>query len=170
MNAINYHLWTRLGMLWVAFASFVAGDPKLPDPEHRQELVGTVTKVLDGDSFWLDHGDATTKIRLRFVDAPENDQPYGDKAKAFTEKFVKGKLVTCYPFGKSFDRVLATCYVEDVSLIEELTKNGLGWIDQRYTKNKQLLAMQQEAIKKRVGLWSQSAPKPPWEWRKRNKK
>lgn len=167
MTPFNYALWTRFGMLWVAIAAYMA---PLPDPEHRHELTGTVVKVLDGDSFWLDHGDAVTKIRLRFVDAPELDQPYGDKAKAFTEKFVKGQQVTVYPFGKSYDRVLATAYVGDKSLIEELVKAGLGWIDQRYTKNKKLLALEKEAIQKRVGLWAQSTPKPPWEWRKRNKK
>ncbi len=149
------------------FAGSWIGDAPLPPPEHRSELVGTLAKPLhDGDTLWLDHGDAASKIRLRFVDAPEINQPYGDKAQKFTQKFLADKEITCYPHGKSFDRIVADVYVDRASLAEALVGAGLGWVDERYTKNPKLLKLQADAKASGAGLWKDSKPVPPWAWRK----
>ncbi len=151
------------------FAGSWIGDTKpLPAPEDRAELVGTLAKpVHDGDGLWLNHGDAASKIRLRFVDAPEIGQPFGDVAQKFSQKFLAGKEITCYPHGKSFDRIVADVYVDRQSLAEALIGAGLGWVDERYTKNPKLLKLQADAKAGGKGLWgAKETPIPPWSWRK----
>lgn len=155
----------------LALASLLAGtwvtDAKpLPPPEARPQLIGTVEKVDDGDTFWIDHGDASTKIRVRFADAPEHDQPYGAEAKAFTAKFLGTGNIVCIPHGKSYDRVLADVIVNNGSLGAALVTEGLAWVDTRYTKNKALIASQAQAKAAKKGLWADKAPIAPWDWRK----
>jgi len=63
----------------------------------------TVTRVLDGDTFHClpqytipgakIHKDRTISVRLRGVDAPEKQQPYGIDAKESLKELVGGKTM-----------------------------------------------------------------------------
>lgn len=80
--------------------------------------------VIDGDTIVI----RRTKIRLSGIDAPELDQPYGQKAKWAMVDICKGQVVTAKLNGVvSYDRVVGTCYLPDGRDIgAELIKRGLA--------------------------------------------
>ena len=80
--------------------------------------------VIDGDTIKI----RGMKIRLAGINAPELDRPYGVKSKYEMVNIVKGKKVYVVPDGTtSFDRIVATCYIDgDLDIGAELIKRGLA--------------------------------------------
>ena len=53
---------------------------------------GRVVAVIDGDTITVEQGEGIrVKIRLWGIDCPESDQPWGDRATAFTTEKCLGK-------------------------------------------------------------------------------
>lgn len=80
--------------------------------------------VIDGDTIVI----KGTKIRLAGIDAPELDQPWGQKSKWAMVAICKGQVVTAKLNGeRSHDRLVAICYLPCGSDIgAELNKQGLA--------------------------------------------
>jgi micrococcal nuclease len=80
--------------------------------------------VVDGDTIVIDK----ITIRLFGIDAPEMDQPYGQKAKWALVNLCKGQLVRAEFDGSlSHDRCVAICYLPDGrDLSAEMVKCGLA--------------------------------------------
>lgn len=80
--------------------------------------------VIDGDTVII----KGTKIRLAGVDAPELDEPFGQKAKWAMVRICKGQVVNVDLNGEtSHDRLVGTCYLPDGRDIgAELIKQGLA--------------------------------------------
>ena len=123
--------------------------------------------VADGDTVTL-KGLGT--VRFIGVDTPEKNHPQlpvqfmSKEAGAFTEEICLGKRVRVeydpYDSDKrgNYGRVLGYVYLEDGSFLqEELIKNGYAIAYTKYPlderKKTQFLAWEQEAKKKRIGLW-----------------
>ena len=67
----------------------------LPTLLSPHTLKGKIIRVSDGDTvILLDSDDTQHKIRLHGIDAPENGQPYGNKAKEYLSDLIAGKTVT----------------------------------------------------------------------------
>ena len=49
-------------------------------PVVGAELVGRITKVVDGDTVIVESGDRLFTVRLNHIDAPEKNQSYGKEA------------------------------------------------------------------------------------------
>ena len=54
---------------------------------------GVVTKIIDGDTVYLNSNGKEFKIRLQFIDAPELEQSFGKESKLFLENLVLNKEV-----------------------------------------------------------------------------
>lgn len=80
--------------------------------------------VIDGDTIVIQ----CTKIRLAGIDAPELDQPFGQKSKWEMVKICKGQVITARLTGeRSHDRLVGTCHLPDGSDIgAELVRRGLA--------------------------------------------
>lgn len=80
--------------------------------------------VIDGDTIVI----RFIHIRLGGIDAPELDQPWGQKAKWAMVALCKGNEITAHVTGEmSHDRVVATCTLPDGrDLAAELVKQGLA--------------------------------------------
>jgi endonuclease YncB( thermonuclease family) len=80
--------------------------------------------VIDGDTIII----RGRKIRLAGINAPELDQPWGQKSKWEMVKIVKGKIVRVVPNGEtSYDRIVATCFIdENTDIGAELISRGLA--------------------------------------------
>ena len=87
-----------------------------------------VTKVVDGDTFWVDDGsEKGLKIRFIGVDAPESRRTgrkeigyYGQEAKEYMTKLLSGKRVRLeYDVGMfdQYKRTLAYVYLEDNTFV-----------------------------------------------------
>ncbi len=64
--------------------------------EEANLITATVTRVVDGDTAYVNTGGRSEKVRFIGVDAPENTrevEPYGKEAAAYTTKQLLGKKV-----------------------------------------------------------------------------
>ncbi|MCF6316075.1 MAG: thermonuclease family protein [Marinosulfonomonas sp.] len=80
--------------------------------------------IIDGDTIVIKR----IKIRLAGIDAPELDQPWGQKSKWAMVAICKGQVITAKLNGeRSHDRLVATCYLPNGNDIgAELIKQGLA--------------------------------------------
>lgn len=129
-----------------------------------------VVGVHDGDSITvLTSSNQQIKVRLEGIDCPELKQDYGQKAKQYTSTLCFGKEVRVEETGKDrYGRTLAFIYIGNTCINKELLRAGMAWHFKKYNSNSELNRLESAARSKKVGLWSQSSPIPPWEFR--NKK
>jgi len=134
---------------------------------------GKVVKVSDGDTFHLlTAGNRQVKVRLYGVDAPEKGQAFGSRAQQTLSQLVFGRQVTVNSKGTDqFKRVLGIVVVQNdagstIVVNEALLQQGMAWHFTRYDKNPDWARLQQQAKANKTGLWADSNPTPPWEWRK----
>ncbi len=127
-----------------------------------------VTGVSDGDSLTVIVNKKKDTIRLLDVDAPELKQPYGTQAKAVLTQLVQGKEVWVdYTQVDQNGRLLAEVTLPDGrSVNRELVARGLAWHFVKYSKSPFLTWLEKQARAKKLGLWQQSAPLSPWEFRR----
>ncbi|RLS35043.1 MAG: thermonuclease family protein [Planctomycetota bacterium] len=131
-----------------------------------------VVSVHDGDTITgLNANNEQVKIRLDAIDAPELKQPYGQAAKKALSDMVFGKDVLLYPKTKDrYGRTVGHVVVgkKDVNLA--LLEGGMAWHYTQYDKNKRMGQAEVEARAAHRGLWQDTQPVPPWDWRKNAKK
>ncbi|EBN3062761.1 hypothetical protein DPO09_22460 [Salmonella enterica] len=128
---------------------------------------GKVIRVLDGDTIEVLQEDKPVRVRLANIDAPEKKQAYG----YWSTKQLKG-LVAAQPvtvtytqtdrYGRIIGRVFTTNGIEANRF---MVLSGAAWVYERYNADNALPALQREAQKMKLGLWADSQPVPPWEWR-----
>lgn len=90
--------------------------------------------VIDGDTIVVEK----TKVRLAGIDAPELDQPWGQKAKWEMVKICKGQILNVELTGEtSYDRLIGTCYLPDGRDVgAEIIKAGLALDGGHFSKGK----------------------------------
>jgi micrococcal nuclease len=128
---------------------------------------GKVVRVRDGDSIVVMRGGVGIEVRLDGIDCPELAQAFGRKAKVFTSGLVFGKAVRLVVTGKDrYDRELAEVFLPDGrSLNKVLVGSGLAWWYRNYSSDRSLEALERTARISRRGLWADSDPVPPWDFR-----
>lgn len=135
-----------------------------------QTINGKVVAVKDGDTFVL----LTAKkeqitIRLAEIDCPESGQAFGKNAKQFLSNLIFSKTVSCQiTTTDSYGRSIAKVYIDGAYVSEELVKNGWAWHYKKYSTSEKLAALEYEARKNKIGLWSVPGAVAPWQWRKNN--
>lgn len=151
---------------------------------HADTLTGRVVGVTDGDTITvLDAERQQHKIRLGGIDAPEKAQPFGEKSKQNLSRLVFNKNVRVEwnkldRYGRIVGKVWVqpadcpTCPMTLDAGHAQITV-GLAWWYRKYADEQppqdrgQYEFSEQEAKAKRVGLWQEAEPIPPWEWRRR---
>jgi endonuclease YncB( thermonuclease family) len=141
---------------------------------HADTLTGRVVRVTDGDTIVvLDADETQHKIRLTGIDAPERGQAYGTKSKEHLSESVAGEVVVVeYDKYDRYGRVLGKVLLdgEDVNL--EQIWAGLAWHYKKYqgeqtvTDGVAYSDAEMEARRRKLGLWSDPAAMPPWDYRK----
>lgn len=92
---------------------------------HAAELSGIVTEVQDGDSLTLVNWDATYKIRLVDIDAPEWKQPRGKDFRASLFHMCAFKQATAETVGEDrYGRTLARVTCAGVDANAEQVRRG----------------------------------------------
>lgn len=118
-----------------------------------------VKRVIDGDTIELANGQI---VRFVGVNAPNNGEPFEEKATEANAKLVQGKTITfeydAYTSDR-FGRVLAYAFVDGKNVVVELARLGLAKVtiyeDRRKLKYQDvLLKVQDEAKQKKRGIWS----------------
>jgi endonuclease YncB( thermonuclease family) len=151
---------------------------------HADTLTGRVVGVSDGDTITvLDANRQQHKIRLQGIDAPEKAQPFGQRSKENLSRHVFGKDVRVeWEKRDRYKRIVGKVWVQPASCPTcpmtldaghaQITAGMALWY-RKYAKEQSpqdrgaYEFSEQEAKAKRVGLWSDADPVPPWEWRRR---
>ncbi|MGI0120319.1 thermonuclease family protein [Zooshikella sp. RANM57] len=153
---------TLVALLIAALPSFALAD-----------IVGKVVSVADGDTITvLDDSKKQHKIRFAEIDTPEKAQPYGSKAKKALSDLIFSKTVEVREHDVDrYGRIVGHVYLGGTWINAEMVKQGHAWVYRAYSKNKNLLALEQEAKAAKRGLWalSEAQQMPPWEWRKQQR-
>jgi micrococcal nuclease len=89
---------------------------------------GPVVYVGDGDGVCIALGpEATDWVEVRLADfhAPELQEPGGEAAKAALRRIALGRVVSCEAGPRSYDRVVAACTLQGVSLGDRMRGAGV---------------------------------------------
>ena len=152
--------------------TFQSRSPRFPAPY----LMARVRFVHDGDTVTVQTAESEIRVRLDSIDCPENDQPWGNYAKAGLIKLIGGRNVQLEAHGlDSYGRTLATLYVksenEVINVNEKMVARGHAWVvgndSNHLSKNRKsrLISLENFARSKRMGLWKAENPIAPWAWR-----
>lgn len=133
-----------------------------------EQQTGKVVKVIDGDTFDLLTEEKTIRVRMFGIDSPERGQAYNVKAKEFTASVIAGKEIKVSIHNKDrYGRFVCDVYLLDGTYVNaEIVKAGYAWHFVRYSNDPQLAKAEDEARNDKRGLWKDSDPMPPWEYRK----
>lgn len=141
-----------------------------PKAGDEGALYGLFVAIVDGDTFKAKVQGAVMDFRLQAVDAPERDQPYGDKATVELAKLVRGRnLVFVYDDVDRYGRIVARVWVGNVDVNREMISRGAAWFDSEYADDDELYHAEQQARDAKRGLWALAREQliEPWVWRKR---
>lgn len=135
------------------------------------EIQGKVIRVLDGDTIEVLQDKNPVRIRLANIDAPEKKQPFGRWSTNQLKALLAGQSVTVsYTQTDRYGRVLGRVITANgTEANRQQVLKGAAWVYDRYNTDNSLPALQREAQTQKRGLWADSNPVQPWEWRhKRN--
>ncbi len=152
----------RLGWTGLALLLIVASEPI-----SAETLVGHVVAVHDGDTLTvLATGQRRVRVRLAQIDAPERDQPFGQKSRQSLSGLALHRTASvAVQKMDDYGRMVGTVTVYGLSVETELVRRGLAWVYRQYSHDPQLLALEAEAKAARRGLWAAANPIAPWDWR-----
>jgi endonuclease YncB( thermonuclease family) len=165
MRATVFCLW-----LAIAFSQFAYG---------QSTLTGRVVKVSDGDTIHVQTaiGEEPVKIRLAGIDAPENRQPFSEQSRRGLAEIVAGKTVTVEWFKKDkYQRLVGKVKFQDLDAGLAQVRAGLAWHYKQFANEQSAAdqiaydAAEVAARARRIGLWKELRPDPPWEWRDARRK
>jgi endonuclease YncB( thermonuclease family) len=145
---------------------------------------GIVTHVSDGDTLKIETAEGTVlKVRLYGIDAPETEkinrrtgevtkqgQPFGEDAeRALMGKTLNKKVTVDIMSVDRYRRMVGIVRLDSRSINLEMVREGWAWAYRQYLDRpyaSEYLGAENEARSKRLGLWQQANPQPPWEFRK----
>ena len=173
----------RLIFSWLGLALLLSAEVVLADT-----LAGKVVGVSDGDTITvLDSDKRQHKIRVAGIDAPETNQAFGQRSKESLSRVVFGKEVEVqWSKHDRYQRIVGKVMVAEPGCqrpdcaktldagLGQVTA-GFAWWYRKYAKEqsaedaRSYETAEQEARARRVGLWRDAEPTPPWDWRKKDR-
>jgi endonuclease YncB( thermonuclease family) len=147
------------------------------------DILGKVVAVTDGDTIKvLDYNRVLHKIRLTGIDAPEKAQPFGNASRKHLASMVAGKEVRVETLKNDrYGRVLGKVWVQPrdcpdcgktLNANHAQILSGMAWWYQDYARDQsaedrgRYKSAVDEARGRKLGLWSEPDPVPPWAWRR----
>ena len=145
-------------------------------------IVGKVIKVTDGDTITIRSNGEEIRVRLSGIDAPESDQPFGRESTKKLSSLVKRKEVKVETNKTDrYGRVLGKVWVQpsdcsncgktlDANHAQILA--GMAWWYRQYANEQspedrgRYESAEEEARKGGWGLWAETNPVAPWDWRR----
>ena len=163
----------------------VAGIPERVFSRNGASVLhGTVTRVSDGDTIWVEgtviwaNGQPSTpgavplkyKVRLDRIDAPESDQPFGEASKRHLKSIIAGRRVAVqYEREDKYGRLLGIVFLEGEDINLRMVKDGCAWHYRHFDDTPAYAAAEREARSAKRGLWADANAEPPHDFRRRNR-
>lgn len=141
--------------------------------EDKVGLVGgKVIVVYDGDSLSIRTPEKKIySIRLQGIDAPEGRQTFGQESREALRELLMDKDVDVLIYKKDlYDRYVGTVYLNGQDINLWLIENGMAWHYKKYADEqtsedrKKYSEAEETARSKRIGLWKEKDPTPPWDY------
>lgn len=144
---------------------------------------GTVVKVSDGDTINVDSNGTKLKIRFYGIDTPETEkvnkrtgqvnkpgQPYGHEAWRSLANKISNKPVRVEVMDSDrYGRLVSVVWLGNRNINKEMVADGWAWAYRQYLDRphaSEYINAEEQARARRLGLWKQGNPQPPWEFRK----
>lgn len=145
-----------------------------PEPESNKPKSNTclITKILSGsDCQGLTLNGTTLRLHLANIQTPDPDQTYGPQAKSLLSDYILNQSVRIETFRtdrSGCSQVRLRLGNSDIAFM--LLQNGAAWSYPQFqspSETRNYRSAQDEAYDRRIGLWSQPSPEPPWAFRDR---
>lgn len=122
--------------------------------------------ITNGDTFTcLKENKQQIKVRLAQINAPENNQPIGQKSQQLLSDLIFGQLVTLKNMNTDrYGCTLAEIYKDKIHINTRMVYEGLAYT--QYQTDQFYTAVQNEARQEKRGLWADSDPIYPRDWHK----
>lgn len=136
-------------------------------PIAAAEWSGTVVGISDGDTLTVLSADKRqVKIRLAEIDAPESKQAFGTQSKKSLSDLCFKKSIVVDDHGTDkYKRTLGRLKCDGVDANAEQVKRGMAWAYRQYLTDQSIAELEDQAKAAGAGLWADSEPTPPWEFR-----
>lgn len=134
---------------------------------NAETIEGRVVGVSDGDTITVLTSDKQQiKTRLDSIDAPEKKMPFGNVAKKALSDLVYNKQVILETHKTDrYKRKVAVVWLGGKPVNLEMVNLGMAWVYRKYASDPAYFAAETVAKANKLGLWTQSDPQPPWEFR-----
>lgn len=129
-----------------------------------------VASVADGDTLTLLDGANRTIVRLAEIDAPERTQSYSQMSRRNPVQLCQSaREIRVEPVSTDrFGRTVAHLWCDGVHVNWRQVDDGLAWCFTKYLKAPETcLPLEKGARAARRGLWRDSDPMAPWDFRAR---
>jgi len=157
--------WLLTAALISALVTVVV--PMCPRHDVAGRPLWRVDTVHDGDTVTcIDTAGRPQKIRLVGIDAPEHGQAFGDASRrALAAKLAGGAVRVEGDARDQHGRLLGTLWIEGRNLNRELVAEGWAWVFGGFAPDDDLLAAEAAARRGKRGLWADTQPVSPSQWR-----
>lgn len=139
----------------------------------RADFDGRVVRILDGDTIeTLSASGQSVRIRLAGIDAPEKNQPFGQRSRQALSALLAQKAVQITgDKNDQYGRLLGTVWMEGTDVNALQVKNGMAWAYRYHGRaiNPQYEQLENMAKGNSIGLWSVPGQTEPWRWRQASK-
>lgn len=130
-------------------------------------LSGNIEKISDGDTLTLIKNKQKYTIRLFGIDAPELKQSFGKESRQYLSNLcpLESKAKVVYEKKDKYGRILGKVQCKNAKDVnKQMVLEGFAWSYREYSK--EFLKQEQVAREKKKGLWIQSNPIYPQDFRK----
>lgn len=164
-DPLLWPLFAALAALWVAVWRRC---------KQRAPFAATVVWVCDGDSIYVRNTQGKKlKLRLVAMDAPETQQSGGSEATRALRSIVgKARVQVRVCDVDVYGRLVAQVWLDGRDVGLEMIARGQAWLYPRFLgllasdDRARYRAAAKDARSRRLGLWRETAPMPPWLWRR----
>ncbi len=164
-----------LGALIAGATCAIAASPRKnapAAPPPPQEITGTVSRIVDGDTLWLKTAAddmAPVVVRIEGIDAPESCQAGGKEATAALAELVLSRSVTVKPVATDdWGRKVGKVYDGTRDIGDRMVRDGHAWSTRFKYDRGPYVAEERMAQALKRGLHGEPGAIQPREFRQRH--
>lgn len=133
--------------------------------------IALITEVIDGDTVKARIKQGEIELSLYGIEAPEQAQNLGSETAQALKNTLLGKRVILRELDfTELGKARAVVMLDDLNINLEMVKLGYAWVYSKTCRKDFCdgwILHQLRARKNEDGLWQESSPVSPWEWRKK---
>ncbi len=174
INSIAVHIIrAQAAIKLVAFVNLLFFVPVFAQAAIQARYVqfGTVSRVVDGDTVWVQIGSHAKplKVRIQGIDAPEICQSGGQQTQAALKGKILGQTVTVTSSSRDdFGRTVGMLHLHEQDIGRWMVSQGYAWVYSFRHKKGPYAGEFAAAQGARLGIFANAQTQEPREFRKAN--